>query len=75
MFTLFGILYRFALVPRFVSAFGLLTVLLHFLAIPLPLILGYSSVMPLGAIMALGQLTLAVWLIVKGFAENKGATI
>ena len=75
IFTLYSILYRFALVPRPLAAFGLLTVLLHFVAIPLPLILGFGGVTPLGAVMALGHLALAGWLIVKGFEERKGEII
>lgn len=73
IFTLYSILYRFALVPRLLAAFGLATVLLYFVAIPLPLILGYGAVTPLGAVMALSHLTLAGWLMVKGFNSTQEA--
>jgi hypothetical protein len=71
IFALYALLYRFAVVPRWLSAFGLITVLLHFAAIPLPLLLGYSGLTPLGVPMALSHITLAIWLIVKGFEERR----
>lgn len=75
LFVLFGILYRFALVPRPLAAFGLATVVLHFAAITLPLFVGYPALMPLGAAMGLGQLAIAGWLIVKGYNDDKRETI
>ena len=41
IFLLYSVLFRFALVPRALAAFGLLTVMLHFTGIPLPGFLGY----------------------------------
>jgi hypothetical protein len=70
IFALYASLHHFAIVPRWVSAFGLITVLLHFTAIPLPLFLGYSGLTPLGVPMALSHITLAIWLIIKGFEEG-----
>ncbi|HEY0460046.1 MAG TPA: DUF4386 domain-containing protein [Pyrinomonadaceae bacterium] len=71
IFVLYAALYRFSLVPRALSVFGMATVLLHFAAIPLPLILGYGGITPLGALMAVSHITLATWLAVKGFkSEN-----
>ncbi len=67
IFLLYSILYRFALVPRALAAFGLLTVILHFIGIPLPGFLGYSVVTLMGVPMGLSHLTLALWLTVKGF--------
>jgi hypothetical protein len=69
IFLLYSVLYYFKMVPRALAAFGLLTVVLHFTGITLPLFLGYHSVTLMGATMALSQLALVVWLIVKGFAE------
>ena len=66
IFTLYVLLFRFRLVPRALAVFGLLTVLLHFAAIPLPMFLGYRGVSPLGVPMALSHITLAVWLIARG---------
>ena len=69
IFLFYGILYRFALVPRLLAAFGLLTVVLHFTGIPLPLFLGYGSVTLMGATMALSHIAVAGWLMVKGFED------
>jgi hypothetical protein len=71
IFMLYSVLFRFALVPRALAAFGLITVLLHFTGITLPLWLGYSSVTLMGASMALSHLALALWLMVKGFEERR----
>lgn len=65
IYVLYSLLYRFALMPRTLAILGLSTVLLHFAAIPLPLILGYSSVTPLGVPMAISHITLAIWLMAK----------
>jgi hypothetical protein len=70
LFLLFSVLFRFALVPRTLAVFGLLTVMLHFSAIPLPAFLGYRIVTLLGAPMGLGQLALALWLMARGFKEG-----
>jgi hypothetical protein len=67
IFLLYIILYRFALVPRLLAAFGLITVLLHVTGIPLPLFLGYGSVTLMGATMAVSHIALGAWLMVKGF--------
>jgi uncharacterized protein DUF4386 len=69
MFLLYSILYRFALVPRALAVFGLLTVLLHFTGIPLRGFLGYSLVTPMGMPMGLSEIALASWLMTKGFPE------
>jgi hypothetical protein len=70
MFLLYVILYRSALAPRALAAFGLLTVLLHFTGIPLRGFLGYSLVTPMGMPMGLSEIALALWLMAKGFAER-----
>ena|SRR5438067_571485 len=70
IFLLYAILFRFAVVPRALAAFGLLTVMLHFTAIPLRGLLGYSMVTLLGMPMGLGHLALALWLITRGFQER-----
>lgn len=70
IFLLHGLLYRFRLVPRALAAFGLLTVLLHFAGITLPLLLGYPPVTLLGVSMALSHIALAAWLLTKGFEER-----
>lgn len=71
IFALYSLLYRFAVVPRSLAVFGLITVMLHFTGITLPLFLGYHSVTLMGATMALSHIALAGWLITKGFEEYK----
>jgi len=66
-------LYRFALVPRIIAGFGMLTVAIHFTALVLPMMLGLSGITPLGATMALGHLFVAGWLLPKGFAVQDSA--
>ena len=70
IFLLYWVLYRFALVPRVLAAFGLFTVGLHFTGIPLRVFLGYSPVTLMGVSMALSHITLAIWLVVRGFDES-----
>ena len=70
IFLLYSFLYRFALVPRALAAFGLITVLLHFTGIPLPGFIGYSIVTLMGVPMALSHIALALWLLIKGFKEH-----
>ena len=70
IFLLYRVLYRFALVPRGLAIFGLLTVVLHFTGIPLRGFMGYSLVTPMGVPMAFSHLSVAVWLMVKGFPER-----
>ena len=67
---LYSLLYRFALVPRALAVFGLLTVMLHFTAIPLPLFLGYRGVTLMGVPMAFSHIALALWMMAKGFEER-----
>ena len=70
IFLLYISLFRFAVVPRALAAFGLITVLLHFTAIPLRGFMGYSLVTPLGVPMAFSHIALALWLITKGFEKR-----
>jgi hypothetical protein len=49
----------------------MLTVLLHFVAIPLAAFLGYGITTNLGVPMAFGLLATAVWLMVKGFSTEE----
>lgn len=70
IFVLYGALFRFALVPRALAGFGLVTVLLHFTWIVLPFLLGLRSVMLLGVPMALSHLALASRLMAKGVTER-----
>ncbi len=58
------------MIPRALAGFGLLAVLLHTAGIPLPMFLGYPSVLPLGFSLALSHLAVGAWLAVKGFKES-----
>lgn len=70
IFVFYSLLYRFTVVPHALAAFGLLTVLLHFTGIILPVWLGYPGVTLMGAAMALGHLVLGSWLVAKGFGQR-----
>ncbi len=67
---LYSALYRFALVPRVLAAFGLIAALLQMTAVAMPLFghrVVFLMIYPLG----LSHLALAVWLLAKGFAERQ----
>lgn len=63
MFVFYSLLYRFALLPRALAAFGLITVMLHFTGITLPLFPDDSSVTLLGVPMALSHIAPALWMM------------
>ena len=66
IFVLYAVLYRFALVPRALAAFGLAAVMLQLMAVGMPLF-GHSVVFPMLAPLGVSQLVLALWLMIKGF--------
>jgi len=70
IFLFYSVLHRFSLVPRAVAVFGLVTVVLHFIGIPLRGFAGYSAVAPMGMPMALSHIALAARLIAKGFDDR-----
>lgn len=70
MLVLYATLHRFSLVPRWLAAFGLITVLLHFTGIPMRRFLGLSPAALLGMPMALSHLLLALWIMAKGLVER-----
>ncbi|HZF10157.1 MAG TPA: DUF4386 domain-containing protein [Thermoanaerobaculia bacterium] len=70
-FVLYAVLYRFALIPRALAAFGLVAVLLQITAVSMPLF-GHDVVFPLLAPMGVSQLALALWLLTKGFRDVPG---
>jgi len=71
IFLFYSALYRFAVVPRAVAAFGLTTVVLHFTGIPLRGFLGLGPLALMGMPMALSHVTLAIWLLARGFDEGQ----
>jgi hypothetical protein len=66
-------LYRHALIPRALAAFGLIAVALQMTAVAMPLF-GYRIVMLMIMPMGLAHLALSLWLTVKGF-EERGTSI
>jgi Domain of unknown function (DUF4386) len=70
IFVLYSFLYRFALVPRALAAFGMITVIIHATGITFPMFLDYPSVQVLGVSLALSHIALASWLVAKGFKEG-----
>jgi len=71
MLALYVALYRFALVPRALAAFGVAAVILQIVAVAMPLF-GYGIVFVLLAPLGVSQLLLALWLIAKGFRGEPG---
>jgi len=69
IFALYAILYRFALVPRWLAGFGLAAAALQIGAVAMPLF-GQGIVFPLLAPLGVSQLILALWLITKGFRDS-----
>jgi len=69
LFVLYAVLYRFALVPRALAAFGLTAVALELMAVAMPLF-GHGVVFLMLAPLAVSQLALALWLIAKGFRSQ-----
>jgi hypothetical protein len=65
LFVFYSTLFRFALVPRALAAFGLGAVVLQIIAVSMPLF-GQSIVFPMILPLGLSQTALAIWLIAKG---------
>jgi hypothetical protein len=68
LLTFYAVLYRFTLVPRVLAAFGLVAVLLQLLTVSRPFF-GAQVIFFLLAPLGLANLAVAVWLLVKGFAD------
>jgi len=68
LLVFYGTLFRFALVPRALAAFGLGAVTLQIIAVAMPLF-GRSIEFLLLLPLALSQLALALWLIARGLSS------
>ena len=68
--VLYATLFRFALVPRVLAAFGIFAALLEIIGVAMPLF-GRGVVFPMLAPLGLAHLSLMIWLIAKGFAEPR----
>ena len=71
----YAALFRFALVPRLLTGFGISAVIFHAAGITLPVFAGYSSFMPLGWLLLLSHLLIGAWLIAKGFCVSKSESV
>ena len=71
IFLLYGLLHRFAVVPRALAVVGLATVTLHVTGIPLRGFAGYGPVVLMGMPMALSHVALATWLVARGFLPRR----
>lgn len=71
IFVFYAALYRLSLIPRVLSAFGLIAAMLMVTSVGLPLF-GHDVVFPMLAPLGLSQLIVAVWLMTKGFREPPG---
>ena len=69
IFVLYATLWRFALAPRALAAFGMAAALLHIAAVTMPL-LGYRVMFLLMAPLGLTHLALSFRLITRGFEER-----
>jgi hypothetical protein len=66
---LFTTLFRFSLVPRLITALGIVASLMQITGVPLRVMMGYSPEMRLAMPLAPVYIALALWLLAKGFAE------
>jgi Domain of unknown function (DUF4386) len=70
IFLLYGVLYRFRLVPRALAAFGIVGSLLQIAGVTLRGLLGYPPETRLAMPLAPAYVALALWLIVREFDER-----
>ncbi|MCU7551367.1 DUF4386 domain-containing protein [Chitinophagaceae bacterium LB-8] len=67
MFVFYISLLRFKLIPRVLAAIGVLGVTLQFIGVTLMMLLGYPSIGEMAMPLLPIQITVAVWLMIKGF--------
>lgn len=67
MFVFYITLFRFKLIPRVLAAIGVVGVALQFTGVTLMMLLGYRSIGEMAMPLLPIQITVAVWLIIKGF--------
>lgn len=73
LFVFYGSLLRFALIPRPLAALGLIGVILQFTGVTLMMLLGYRAIGEMAMPLLPIQITVAGWLIAKGFREENYA--
>lgn len=74
IFLLYGVLYRFRLVPRLLAAFGLLGALGQIIGVTLRALWGYAPETRLAIPLAPAHVALGLWLVVKGFPDHRHAS-
>ena len=70
IFAFYAILYQSAVVPRVLATFGIAASVLEVCGVAMPLF-GHGVVFPMLAPLGLIQLILAVWLLAKGFRNDR----
>jgi hypothetical protein len=70
MFVFYMLLLRFRLVPRVLAALGIIGVTLQFIGVTLMMFLGYPPIGEMAMPLLPIHITVAMWLIVKGFKER-----
>jgi len=70
IFVFYSSLWRFALIPRGLALLGLIGIVLQFIGVTLMMLLGYSTIGEMAMPLLPIQITVAVWLIIKGFNER-----
>lgn len=70
MFLLFALLFRFRLVPRPLTAVGMVASILQIAAVPLRAFFGYPPEMNLAVPLGPAYGLVAIWLLVKGFSAR-----
>lgn len=70
IFAFYTVLYQGALVPRVLAGFGLIASALQICGVAMPLF-GHDVVFPMLAPLGLIQLILAVWLLARGFRNQR----
>jgi hypothetical protein len=70
IFVFYTSLLRFALIPRALAALGVVGILLQFTGVTLMAFLGYDIIGEMAMPLLPIQITVAVWLIIKGFNEK-----
>ncbi|SRR6266496_888881 len=75
LFVFYISLFRFKLVPRVLAFFGIVGVALQFVGVTLMMFLGYRSIGEMAMPLLPIQITVAVWLIIKGFKQPMPAAI
>jgi hypothetical protein len=75
MFVFYISLLRFKMVPRVLAGIGIVGVTLQFVGVTLMMFLGYRSIGQMAMPLLPIHVTVAVWLIVKGFTDREPTSV